>query len=648
MKTRTRLFILTLLCTFFTSPTLFGQVRLPKLINDGMVLQRDANVKMWGWAANNEKITVSFNNSTYETIANGLGEWGVYLAKSPAGGPYTLIIKSSGNTITIHNILFGDVWVCSGQSNMELNMKRVSPLYGSEIADSENNYIRYFAVPQKYNFNEPQQDLSSGVWKSANPENVLAFSATAYFFARELFEKYQVPIGLINASLGGSPAEAWISEEAIKVFPKYYQEAVRFKDSTLIRQIETKDRTRIQNWYNQLGQKDKGYQDLPKTWHDPDINASGWTTMKIPGYWADTELGAVNGAVWFRKKINVPANMAGLPAKLLLGRIVDADSVFINGSFVGTTSYQYPPRRYEIPANLLKEGKNIIVVRIISNIGTGGFVPDKPYEITAGDQKIDLTGYWQYRLGAVMEPLAGETFIRWKPVGLYNAMISPLLNYCIKGVIWYQGESNAARPFEYGGLFSTLVCDWRYRWGQGDFPFLFVQLPNFMETKTQPSESDWALFREAQRKSLALPNTGMAVTIDVGEWNDVHPLNKKDVGRRLALAAQKVAYGDEQIIYSGPIYQSMQINGNKIILTFKNKGSGLMVKGNGELKHFAIAGKDRQYVWAKAKIENDKVVVWNDSLSNPLAVRYAWADNPEGANLYNKEGLPASPFGTDE
>ena len=647
MKNRFLIFILTLFFSLFLYITACGQVRLPKLISDGMVLQREANVKIWGWAASNEKITLSFNNFTYETTANDSGEWEIRLAKLPAGGPHTLTINAS-NTISLNDIMVGDVWICSGQSNMELNMKRVSPIYGPEIADSRNNYIRYFAVPQKYNFNEPQLDLASGAWKSANPENVLNFSATAYFFARELYDKYQVPIGLINASLGGSPAEAWISEEAIKVFPRYYQEAVRFKDSTLIRRIETEDRTRMQDWYNKLTQKDLGYKDIQNIWHKPDLNMAGWAAMNVPGYWANTELGAVNGSVWFRKEVEVPATMVGLPAKLILGRIVDADSVFINGNFAGTTSYQYPPRRYDIPANLLKEGKNTIVVRVISNIGIGGFVPDKQYEIVVGEQKINLTGAWRYRLGAVMEPLAGETFVRWKPVGLFNGMIAPLLNYNIKGVIWYQGESNTGRPYEYRGLFSTLVCDWRRRWAQGDFPFLFVQLPNFMEVNNQPAESNWALFREAQLKSLLLPNTGMAVAIDIGEWNDVHPLNKKDVGKRLALAAQKVAYGDEQAVYSGPIYQSMQIDGNKIILAFKNTGSGLMVKGDGELKYFAIAGRDNIFVWARARIENDQVVVWNDAIANPVAVRYAWADNPAGANLYNKEGLPASPFRTDE
>jgi len=640
----------TKLITFFViiiSYTAFSQVRLPELISDGMVLQRDAEVKIWGWAANGEKVSVHFINSTYNTNANNQGEWFITLSGLKEGGPHQMQINAS-NSITINDIMIGDVWVCSGQSNMELTMERASPVYETEIANSENSFIRYFEVPDKYNFNEPQKDLQSGKWEKTNPVSILRFSAVSYFFAKELYDKYKIPVGLINAALGGSPAEAWISEDALKEFPGYYKEAQRFKDSTLIKQIMDQDQARIKGWYNLSNEKDEGYKDPDGNWYNPDLNTSNWATMKIPGYWSDTKLGKVNGVVCFRKKINIPSSFFGQHAKLILGRIVDADSVFINGVFVGTTSYQYPPRRYDISSSLLKEGENTIVIRVINNSGNGGFVIDKPYEIISGQDTIDLKGIWQYKLGAEMDPLVGETFIRWKPLGLYNAMVAPLLNYRIKGVTWYQGESNAERSVEYNKLFSTLIQDWRNNWNQGDFPFLFVQLPNFMGTKNQPSESNWALMRESQLKTLSLPNTGMAVTIDIGEWNDIHPLNKKDVGKRLALVAQKVAYGDENAIYSGPIYQSMIVDGNKIILSFTNIGSGLIARGDADLKYFAIAGVDKQFIWAKAKIENDKVVVWNDKILNPIAVRYAWADNPEGANLFNMEGLPASPFRTDE
>jgi sialate O-acetylesterase len=611
-----------------------------------MVLQRNADVKIWGWASPNEKITIQFMDSAYRISAHSNGDWMITLTGLKAGGPYTMQVKAS-NAITISDIMIGDVWICSGQSNMELPMRRVSPMYPSEIANSTNPYIRQFSVPQKYNFNEPQKDLPGGTWKLANPENTPDFSAVAYFFAKELYEKYKVPIGLINASLGGSPAEAWMSEAALKKFPAQYQEAQKFKDSTLIQTIENGDRTRIDAWYRLLGQKDEGYQTTPN-WRDPSLNTSGWATMKIPGYWANTSLGEVNGAVWFRKNIPIPASMIGQQAKLILGRIIDADSVFVNGVFVGSISYQYPPRRYNIPSGILKEGINTIVVRVISNSGKGGFVPDKQYAIIDGDKTLDLKGDWQYKLGATMEPLGSQTFIRWKPLGLYNAMINPLLNYRIKGAIWYQGEANAERPLEYRKLLPALIQDWRSNWNQGDFPFIIAQLPNYMEPKEQPAESNWALFRESQLKTLSVPNTALTVNIDIGEWNDIHPLNKKEVSKRLALAARNLAYGEKKLVYSGPVFESMVIKGNKAILTFTHTGSGLMVKGGKELACFAIAGSDKQFVWAKAIIEKNKVIVWSDTVKIPVAVRYAWADNPEGANLYNKEGLPASPFRTDE
>jgi sialate O-acetylesterase len=654
MKSNINNFLLLFILIIFTSVTIFSEVRLPHLISDGMILQRNTNIKIWGWAANKEKILINFLDTTYNTTANSNGDWSIMLPKLKAGGPYQMQISASNN-ITIKDIMIGDVWVCSGQSNMELYMRDVSWVYKSIIANSTNDYIRQFYVPQKYNFDQPQKDFETknlpawqSAWKSANPENVLNFSAVAYFFGRDLYNKYKVPIGLINSSLGGSPAEAWISEEALKEFPKYFKEAQRFKDSTLINHIENSDKTRIDAWYNLLRQKDKGYKDPKNIWYNPSLNTSGWSTMKVPGYWSNTKLGPVNGVVWFRKKINIPVSMVGKTAKIILGRIVDADSVFINGIFVGTTSYQYPRRRYNIPPDVLKKGINTIVIRIISNQGEGGFVPDKQYAIVSGNTTIDLKGDWLYRLGAEMKPLASQTFIRWKPLGLYNAMVAPLLNYRIKGVIWYQGESNADRPVEYSKLFPALIRDWRKNWDEGDFPFLFVQLPNFMEPKSEPSESNWALLREAQLKTLSLPNTGMAVTIDIGEWNDIHPLDKKDVGYRLSLAAEKVAYGDNHVVYSGPIYQSMKIDGNKIILSFTNTGQGLIAKNGGKLKYFAIADSSKKFVWAQAKINDDKVIVWNDKISNPVAVRYAWADNPQGANLYNKKGLPASPFRTDD
>jgi len=627
------------------APKAFCRVRLPALISDGMVLQRDTNIKIWGWADEGEKVTINFINKTYNAAANADGEWEVMLSQLKAGGPYSMDI-SAGNNITLKNILIGDVWVCSGQSNMELPMARVKYKYPDVIAHSNNPDIRQFNIPHIYNFKAPQEDLKSGRWVSANPESVLEFTAVGYFFAKELCEKYHVPIGLINVSVGGSPAQAWLSEEALKAFPEYLETAKKCKDDAYINQIIEKDKAVNDAWYGYIQQFDKGLEKGQKPWFDENYDTSEWAIMNVPGYWADEQLGFVNGVVWFRKDFVIPSSMINKPAKLWLGRIVDADSTYVNGKLVGTVSYQYPPRIYDIPSNLLKEGKNIIVIRVINNSGRGGFVKDKPYYLSAAGQTIDLKGEWQYKLGVTMEPLPGKTFIEWQPSGLYNAMLAPLLNYKIKGVIWYQGESNTGNPREYQRLFPALIADWREKWQQGDFPFLYVQLANFMEAKDKPSESNWAELREAQLKTLAVPNTAMAVTIDTGEWNDIHPLNKEDVGKRLALAAERIAYSEKKV-YSGPIYQSMEVQANKIIITFTNIGSGLTATGDGELKQFAIAGADKKFVWAKAKIEGDKVIVWNDDVNRPVAVRYAWADNPQGANLYNKQGLPASPFRTE-
>lgn len=644
LKTRIFLYACCISALFLSLPT-YCQIRLPRLISDGMVLQRNAEVKIWGWATSGEEIKIDFIGKSYSAKSDTDGKWSVLLSDLEVGGPYTMEINAS-NHISIKNILVGDVWICSGQSNMVLPMSRVRVKYEEVIAQSENSNIRYFAVPDRYDFNIVHEDLQRGDWQSADPESVLKFAAAPYFFAKTLYEKYHVPIGLINASMGGVPIEAFLSEDALKAFPEHMATAVKVKDSSYINQIKRRERAASKAWYNRIYTLDKGYSE-EKPWYDINYDASAWPTMNLPSLWKDGGLDPVNGVVWFRKEIDIPASLANKAAKLNLGRIVDSDSAYVNGKFVGTISYQYPPRRYTIPENVLQAGKNIIVVRIISNIGDGGFIKDKPYELIVEGQTYDLKGEWQYQLGAKMEPLPGETFFQYNPMGLFNGMIAPLTHYSVKGINWYQGEANAERPADYCKLLPALITDWRQQWNQPDLPFLYVQLPNFMEPSAQPGESNWALLREAQFKSLSVPETGMAVAIDIGEWNDIHPLNKEDVGKRLALAAQRVAYG-EDIVSSGPIYQSSKIEGNKIIITFSSTGSGLYVKNGGDLKYFAIAGEDKKFVWAKAKIVDNTVVVWNDTINHPVAVRYAWANNPEGANLFNQEGLPASPFRTDD
>ena len=633
--------------TLFFTVSSFGQVRLPKLVSDGMVLQRDANVKIWGWAAAGEKIKVTFLSSTYNTTADKQGDWNILLPKLKAGGPHDMQIVAT-NSITIRNILIGDVWVCSGQSNMEMSMMSLRAKYPEDIAAAENKFIRQFAVPRKHIFSKPMEDVSAGSWISADSTSVLRFTAAGYYFAKDLYQKYKVPIGLINATLGGARTESWMSVDALKPFPTLHDEALKYQDSTVIIQTETEDKRRIAEWHKRAKDTDASYADPTGPWHKAGYDASQWEEIKMPAFWASSPLGPINGVVWFRKEFELPSSFAGKEAKLSFGNIVEADSVFINGKFVGGRPSQYIARNYDIPTGLLKEGKNSITVRIVCPSGRGGFVPEKQYAIVLNSDTVDLSGTWKYKLGCKMENLVGSTFIMWKATGLYNGMIAPLLPHTIKGVIWYQGESNISRAEQHRSLFPALIKNWREKWNQGDFPFLFVQLPNFNEPQKEPSDGGWARFRETQTAALTVPNTGMAVTIDIGEWNDIHPVNKKDVGYRLSLAAQKVAYAEKDVVYSGPMYQSMKVNGNKITLSFNHTGSGLVAKGTNGLHYFAIAGADKKFVWAMAEIKNNKVIVWSDNVANPVAVRYAWADDPEGANLYNKEGLPASPFRTDD
>lgn len=642
MNRTQKILISTLLLVLFIALAGYSQVRLPKLISDGMVLQRETPLKIGGWASVGEKVTLTFKGQSVSTVTNPEGKWEITLPAQKAGGPFEMEFIAS-NRILLKDILLGDVWLCSGQSNMEYPMNRLTDKYAQAIEKSENSLIRQFKVPQVFDFKVPHDDYPSGSWVAVNPQTILDFSAVAYFFARDLQEKYNVPIGILNASVGGSPAEAWMSVEALKKFPHYLAEAEKMKDQSYIDQIQTNERKAIGDWYATLNQTDKGLTSDP-TWKSPSFDASSWPTMPIPSYWADHGLGEVNGVVWFRKEIQVPASMTGKPVRLLLGRIVDADSVFINGKFVASTSYQYPQRNYLVPAGVLQTGKNTMVVRVINNSGRGGFVKDKPYQLFTESDTILLSGNWQVQLGCTMPPAPGQTAINWKPTGLYNGMLAPANKYTLKGAAWYQGESNAERYEEYTQLLTALITDWRLKRNQGAFPFIIAQLPGFMEAKDQPSESSWASFRNAQLKTLSVENTALTVNIDLGEWNDIHPQNKEEVGRRISMASQKVAYGEKKVVYSGPIYQSMKKGRNQIVLSFSNTGSGLVVKGGGELREFAIAGADGKYVWAKAKIKGNKVVVWNETVTKPSAVRYAWADNPKGANLFNKEGLPASPF----
>ena len=565
-----------------------------------------------------------------------------------AGGPYSMDITAS-NKIILKEILIGDVWLCSGQSNMEYQLGYDDASYAKEMEDVNYPQIRQFKVPNSALLDGPKDDLTGGSWKWANPKDIRPFSAVAYFFAKKLYEKYHVPIGIINSSVGGTPLEAWTSEEGLKDFTSIISTVEKNKDTAYINNLR---RTTGGGFPRQQQQstQDKGTNGA-MPWYDMNYVPNGWRSITVPAFWEDQGVKDLNGVVWYRKEIEVPASMVGKTSRVYLGRIIDADVLYINGKQVGRTGSLYSERRYNIPSDLLKAGKNLFVVRITNNNGKGGFVPEKPYYLFAGSDTVSLIGNWQYKVGEVYVPRVAQAsggFVSAQnsPTALYNGMIAPVTNYTIKGFLWYQGESNVSRAQEYAQLQQAQIKDWRKQWNTGDLPFLLVQLPNYQDYTYLPVESSWALFRESQFKALSVPNVGMAVTIDIGEWNDIHPWNKHDVGQRLALVAEKIVYG-ENIVYSGPLYQSATVEGNKIVISFTSTGSGLTTSNGDELNEFAIAGVDKKFVWAKAKIEGDKVVVWSDEVASPMYVRYAWADSPPFPNLCNKEGLPASPFRTD-
>ncbi|MDX2045827.1 MAG: sialate O-acetylesterase, partial [Chitinophagaceae bacterium] len=448
------------LFAFWNSSVVFAQIKLPRLVRDSMILQRDADVKIWGWASKNEKISIKFNNKAYKTKADADGKWSVFLSPMKAGGPYTMDIAGK-NKITLKEILIGDVWFCSGQSNMVHQMNIHDVTYAKDIAEANNPQIRHFSISTLTNLQEPQNDLPTGYWKPAVGNDVRPFSAVAYFFARKIYEKYHVPIGIINASVGGTPIEAWTSEEGLKIFSPLITTIQKNKDTAYINSL---NRPQVANTNRSQQQTDLGLAGQTK-WFDISYEPKGWRNINIPGYWEDQGIKDLNGVVWYRKEIEIPASMIGKPAKVFLGRIVDADELYINSKKIGITTYQYPQRRYNAPADVLKAGKNIFVIRITNTAGKGGFVPDKPYCIFSGSDTVDLKGTWQYKVGDVYVPGAGGGgfgfFAQNQPAALYNAMVAPVINYAVKGFLWYQGESNTGRAEEYARLQPAMIADWR-------------------------------------------------------------------------------------------------------------------------------------------------------------------------------------------
>lgn len=607
-----------------------------------MVLQRNKQIPVWGWADAGEKVTVQFNKQEDKTVkADATGRWMVMLDPEKAGGPYTLTVKG-GNTVTFSNVLVGEVWVCSGQSNMEFAV-RSAINSDKEIASANFPQIRHIKVPLTVS-GIPKDDISSGDWKICSPETAGDFTAVGYFFARDLYNQLHVSIGLINTTWGGTESETWTSRQGFEQDEEFKSMIASMPVLNLDSLAKAKKDVMMQK-LNGLQGGLPGKNDVLQ-WKEASFNDADWHKMQLPTLWESKELGDLDGVVWFRKEVTVLPGDAGKEAVLELSMIDDNDITYVNGIKVGSTNAYNAKRHYIIPAGVLKAGKNIIAVRVEDTGGGGGIYGEAAdMKLTIGSNSESLAGDWLFKVEDVY--MVSSVSPNSYPTLLFNAMVNPLIPFAIQGVIWYQGEANAGRAYQYRKAFPLMIKDWRWHWGEGDFPFYFVQLASFNAGNGNSNNgSTWAELREAQTMTLSLTNTGMAVTTDIGEEKDIHPKNKQDVGKRLAAIALNKVYGKKNM-FSGPLYQAMQADGNKISISFLYTGAGLMSKG-GQLQGFEIAGSDHVFHKARAVINGNNVDVFADNVLNPVAVRYAWADYAGDANLYNKEGFPAVSFRTDD
>lgn len=627
-----------------TAYSFIGSLSVSKLYGNNMVIQRGSPIKIQGKASLDTEVEVGFNDKIYTTQSQE-GSWEITLPSMTSGGPYDMLITSGKEEIKIENILIGDVWICSGQSNMEWMVENSYDI-SQDIIDTEDTNIRHFKVPRA-TANTPEIELAGGEWKVNAINNTGEFTAVGYFFAKQLRKHQDVPIGLINASWGGSRIEAWMSASCFEN-EDFDQEIISMKD-----EAEKTHQGQLEDWkkiFPEISMVDQGTLNDKYVWADPNFDDADWVDIKVPSTW-EYMFDGLDGIGWYRTTFDLNDEEAKHGIELGLGQIDDSDESFVNGVRVGGIFGAYNAQRvYQVNSEILKPGRNVITVRVEDGGGGGGMAGEATMlYFKTSQRKESLAGTWKFRIGAYSNLSFSANQI---PTLLYNKMIHPLHSFPIKGVLWYQGESNTnniQEAKEYGNLFTSMIEDWRKRWNQEDFPFLYVQLANFMEAQSIPAESNWATLRNAQAMALQLPNVGQAVIIDIGEKDDIHPKNKYDVGKRLSLLARKIAYGEE-LISSGPTYKSHQINGSEILISFDNIGTGLVSQWNAEgwLDEFSIAGDDGVFVWAKAKIEGDKVSVWSDNIKRPTQVRYAWADNPEKANFYNQQGLPASPFKTSK
>ena len=619
-----------------------AQLDVAPIVGDHMVLQREARVPIRGTGVPGAAVTVRLGDRVEVRARAGEdGRWSALLPPLQAGGPYDLTVRSGDREVVIRDVLVGDVWIASGQSNMEWPVGESSNAE-AEIAAADDREIRQYRVPRSWS-ETPESELAGGAWQVSDAAHVGGQSAVAYFFSRSLREHLDVPIGIIDNSWGGARIEPFMSAAALGLDRRATEELFRAQAAQEASLLET-----LRRRIGDLPDQDSGLVDGRAVWANPDLDDGDWAAIRVPGPWEAQGYPGLDGVAWYRHTFDLSAEEAGRPLELGAGMVDDADITWVNGREVGRTGGWNEPRRYRVPSELLRPGANTLTVRVEDTGGGGGIHgdPDLLY-VESGGVRRPLAGDWQFRVGRVALDVGSNK--NQVPTVLYNRMVHPLVTYPVAGFIWYQGESNAypQEAYEYRHRFRSMIRDWREAWGRGDLPFLWVQLANFMEPGDGTAPSDWAMLRESQSAALALPNTAQAIAIDVGEAGDIHPRNKQDVGERLARAARAVAYGQD-VVYSGPVYRSHVVRADgRIEIELDHVGGGLVARGGQELGGFAIADGAGRFVPAQARIDGDQVVVWSPEVARPTEVRYAWADNPVGANLYNAEGLPATPFRTD-
>jgi sialate O-acetylesterase len=632
-------------------------VRVPALVGSHMVLQRDAPARVWGWAQPGEAVLVEVAGTRAKARADGEGRWAVDLPPRPAGGPFTLTV-SGERTLTFDDVWFGEVWLASGQSNMEFPLARATG--GEEVAAAGCEGLRLFTVAKATSL-VPRDDVD-GAWQPCDATTAPGFSAVAFYFGQALHAKLGVAVGLIHSSWGGTPAEAWTSREALEAEPSLRPLVADFDAALHDPKARQAFDAALAEWEKANYAQDDANEGLAHGWASPALDTTAWPEMALPRPWEQAGL-EIDGAVWFRRSVEISPEWQGHDLLLSLGPIDDFDTTYFAGAEIGRTGRETPgywtaPRRYRVPGRLVEAGPTVLAVRVFDHYGNGGFTGTAP-ELTlapadGSGTAISLAGPWRYRVERSLAPVQPDFASQPRypspdnpnsPTVLYGAMIAPLTAYTLRGAIWYQGESNAGAAWQYRTLFPVMIRDWRRAWGRGDFPFYFVQLANFMARAREPGESAWAELREAQRLTLSEPRTGMAVTIDIGEADDIHPRDKADVGSRLARWALADTYG-QAVETSGPLYVSASVEGADVRVRFAH-ADGLTTSDGAPPKGFAVAGEDRRWHWAEARIEGASVVVSSPEVPRPVAVRYAWADNPE-ATLRNGDGLPASPFRTDD